>query len=186
MTTSGFLIGKKIVLRGPRRSDMELYRRWIDNPEVMHFMEMGWRPASDADLDATFRSMAEDRDTIVFVIEDRSSGAPVGTCGLYAIQWIARRAQFNILIGEPSSWNKGFGTEAAQLILEYAFDRLNLESVFLGVNAENHRAVASYEKAGFVREGIRRRLVFRNGRYYDSLMMSVLQDEYRTRRTVSK
>lgn len=176
--TGGFLIGKKILLRGLRREDMEAYRGWIENPAVTELMESGWRPISDQELDALYKGSTEPNDTVVFVIVDRESGAAVGTCGLYLIQWICRRAEFRIIIGDPAAWNRGFGSEAAQLIVDMAFTRLNLEVIYLGVNADNVRAIRSYEKAGFKKEGVRRKLIYRNGRYYDALMMSLLREEY--------
>ncbi len=177
-----FLTGEKIVLRGARREDMALYRGWLDDERVTEFLEMGWRPTSDKDLDDTYRLLTEAPDAVAFIIVDKENDRAVGTCGLYLIQWVARRAQFNILIGEPEAWNSGFGTEALNLLVAYGFDRLNLESIQLGVNADNKGAVRSYEKAGFVHEGRRRKFLFRNGRYYDSLMMSILREEYEARK----
>jgi len=177
-----FLSGRAIDLVALTRADLELYRRWLDDPKVTEFLEMGARPTRDADCEAFWRLASEADDAIVFAIAERKGGKTVGTCGLYLIQWMARRAQFNILIGESSAWDKGFGTEAAHLILAYAFDVLNLNSVQLGVNADNARAVRSYEKVGFVHEGVRRQFVYRNGRYYDSVMMSVLREEYKAKR----
>jgi RimJ/RimL family protein N-acetyltransferase len=176
------LSGRKILLRAFARADLEAYRHWLDDPRVTEFLEMGARPTRDADCEAFWRLADEAEDAIVFAVAERKAGKTVGTCGLYLIQWMARRAQFNILIGEPSAWDKGYGTEAARLILAYAFDVLNLNSVQLGVNADNARAVRSYEKVGFVHEGVRRQFVYRNGRYYDMVMMSALRDDYRARK----
>lgn len=180
--SEGFLRGKRIDLRAFRREDLDAYRRWLDDPRVTEFLEMGWRPTRDSDLDAWWKLANESADAVVFAIAERKKGAAVGTCGLYAISATARRAQFNILIGEPAAWDKGFGTEALELLLDYGFDVLNLNSIQLGVNADNKRAVRSYEKAGFVHEGARREFVYRNGRYYDSLMMSLLRREWQKRR----
>jgi RimJ/RimL family protein N-acetyltransferase len=180
--TRGYLQGKKVALRAFGRGDLPAYRRWLDEPRVTEYLEMGWRPTRDSDVEAWWKLADETPDAVVFAIVDARKGKAVGTCGLYAISWIARRAQFNILIGEPTAWDKGFGTEALSLLLAYGFDVLNLESINLGVNADNKRAVRSYEKAGFAVEGVRRKFVYRNGRYYDSIMMSVLREEYRTRR----
>lgn len=172
-----FLLSELIELRGLRRADIDVYRSWLENAEATHFMESGWRPVPDSEMEAIYKASVESGDTVVFVIADRSSDLPVGVCGLYAINWICRRAEFRILIGDTGSHGRGFGTEAARLVLKYAFDKLNLETVYLGVNSENQRAIRSYEKAGFIREGVRRQIIFRNGRYYDALMMSVLRNE---------
>ena len=88
------------------------------------------------------------------------------------------RGDYRIIIGERESLGRGLGTEVAKLVVAYGFETLNLEVITLGVNSENHRAIQSYENAGFVREGVRRKMIYRNSRYYDILQMSVLRDEY--------
>lgn len=180
--TGAFLTGSKIILRGLRRDDLEPYRGWLADSDVTHYLESGWRPPSDADMEAIFAEGAASKDAVALVIAKRKGGRAIGIVGFYGIQWICRRAEFRILIGERGAWNKGYGTEAARLLLDYGFDRLNLETVFLGVNAENKGAIRSYEKAGFVHEGARRRYIYRNGRYYDAVLMGVLRDEWLARR----
>lgn len=181
MSETAFLEDSQTTLRGFRESDLEDLGAWWDDPEVTHLLEMGARPTRPKDL-ADFWAMASERDdTVVFTICAQGRNRPVGICGLYQIGWIARRAQFNILIGDTSVWDQGHGSRATALTLAYAFDTLNLESVQLGVNADNHRAMRAYEKAGFVKEGVRRSFVYRNGKYYDSVMYSVLRSEYRAR-----
>jgi RimJ/RimL family protein N-acetyltransferase len=179
--SAGFLDGKLVCLRGVRREDMSAYQRWLDNPMVTEYLEMGWRPSTDLDLESAYSSLVGDANNVAFVVVDRESQKPVGVCGLYLISWIARRAQFNILMGEPWSWDRGIGTEALTLLLDYGFNRLNLESVNLGVNCENRRAIRSYEKAGFIVEGQRRKFIYRNGRHYDMIVMSILREEFKGR-----
>ncbi len=173
-----FLRGETANLRGLRKEDLEAYRRWLDDPDVTRFMEMGWRPASDDDLEALYREATDGRSAVVFVIEDAATGDAVGTAGLYLIQWPCRRAQYRIHIGEPSAWNKGFCSEVTRLVVAYGFDRLNLETLYLGVNAENPSAIRCYEKTGFSIEGRQRKFIYRNGRYYDVVNMSVLREEF--------
>lgn len=182
MTDSGFLSSDKIQLRGLKREDLPAYRSWIENPLATDLMETGWRPVSDAELNELYSSSAEKNDAVVFTIVPKTLNRPIGICGLYAIQWICRRADFRILIGDDDARGKGFGTDAAKLIVDYGFGKLNLETIYLGVNVENIKAVRSYEAAGFVHEGVRRKLIYRNGRYYDALMMSVLREEWAARR----
>ena len=173
-----FLEGDKVILRGLRRSDLEDYRSWMENPAATELMETGWRPVSDGELESIYEASTEANDTAVFVMVEKATQKPVGVCGLYLIQWICRRAEFRILIGPDDARGKGLGSEAARLVVAYAFDKLNMEVVYLGVNVENKGAIKSYENAGFQHEGVRRKLVYRNGQYYDCLMMRILREEY--------
>ena len=177
-----FLDGNRIRLRGFHRDDLPAYRRWLETADVTYFLEMGATPVSDRELEVAYVQSAETPDNVVFAIERKDTGATVGTAGIWAISWICRRGDFRIIIGEPDAFGLGFGTEAAIMLVDYGFQRLNLETITLGFNAENARARRAYEKAGFVYEGRRRQLIYRNGRYYDVDYMSVLRKEYEARR----
>ncbi|MCL1918380.1 MAG: UDP-4-amino-4,6-dideoxy-N-acetyl-beta-L-altrosamine N-acetyltransferase [Peptococcaceae bacterium] len=87
-----------------------------------------------------------------FIIVTEEDG-DVGSVYLRDIDRIHRKAEFGIFIGEESALGKGIGTAAARMILDYAFHNLGLNKVFLRVLADNARALSSYERAGFVREG---------------------------------
>ena len=175
---NSFLTGNLVSLRAFQADDLSALYRWWDDERVTEFLEMGARPTRDKDADAFLKLAQESDEAIVFAIEEQDGSRMVGTCGLFSINWICRRAQFNILIGEPDAWDKGYGREAALLLVRYAFKMLNLNSVQLGVNEENKRAVQSYENSGFVHEGIRRQFIFSQGRYSDMVVMSVLRSEY--------
>lgn len=174
----GFLTGDKVILRGMRRADLEFYRAWFDNADITYYMEMGARPLSNEDLEEIYQLSTERHDNIVFTITEKMADRPIGVAGIYAINWICRRGDFRIIIGEPNALGKGLGTAVTKLIVAYGFEKLNLEVVTLGCNAENKRAIRSYENAGFVHEGRRRKMIYRNSRYYDILQMSILRDEY--------
>ena len=166
------------MLRGFRRADLESYRTWLDDAEITHYLEMGARPTSDEDLEELYRLSTESQENIVFAIVEKGADQPIGVAGIYAINWICRRGDFRIIIGQPGALGKGLGTETTELVVSYGFEKLNLAVITLGCNAENKRAVRSYEKAGFVHEGRRRNMIYRNSRYYDILQMSILREEY--------
>ncbi len=87
----------------------------------------------------------------------------------------------HITIGEQDRWGRGYGTEAVELMLGHAFERLGLHRVGLSVFAFNDRAIRSYEKAGFHEEGRLREAVWRDGRWWDEVQMGVLEREWRER-----
>jgi RimJ/RimL family protein N-acetyltransferase len=173
-----FLTSKKIGLRGIIESDLASYAAWLEDSEVTFFLEMGDRPQRQKEVDEFWYTADRDDAAVVFAIIDNATDQFIGVCGLYQISRVHRRSQLNILIGKKEFWSKGCGQEACSLLLDYAFKTLNLNSVQLGVNSENMRAVRAYEKAGFVFEGKRRSFVYRNGKYYDTSLYSVLRSEY--------
>ena len=177
-----FLVGEEVGLRAMKRDDLAMYQKWLNDSRVTEFLEMGWKPLSSADLDGVYHEATTDPNSIVMVICEKKRGQPIGTTGLYLIQWPCRRAQFRILIGDPSKYDAGYGTETTRLIVQYGFEVLNLATIYLGVNAENTRAVKSYENAGFTTEGQQRQFIYRNNRYYDCLNMSILAHEYHDRK----
>ncbi|MFC0186732.1 GNAT family N-acetyltransferase [Fictibacillus aquaticus] len=88
------------------------------------------------------------------------------------------RARYAIGLFDTSVWGKGLGTEITQLVLEYAFEGLKLHRVDLRVLEYNHRAIACYEKCGFVKEGVEREGALIEGKYETDVFMSILDREY--------
>ena len=78
--------------------------------------------------------------------------------------------------------NRGYGTEAVELLLGYGFNVLNLNNIMLTVFAFNKRALRCYEKAGFRVIGKRRKARFYAGRYHDEIFMDILAQEFKSSR----
>lgn len=173
-----FIIGDKIYLRGIEREDLPEFVRWINDSEVTHYMYTGLQPANLELLTEEWQQETRSFNDVVMALCDKEKDILVGKVGLYSINRVSLAVEYRIFIGDKTYWNKGYGTEAAQLILDYAFMKLNLNKVWLGVNAEDKRATRSYEKSGFTKEGILRQEVYRNGKYYDAVRMSILREEF--------
>src|SRR5205814_2669717 len=95
----------------------------------------------------------------------------IGNIKLGPIHWIHRYAEIGLLIGEKSCWGQGYASEAIRLVTTYAFERLNLHKVTAGCYATNVGSVRAFEKAGFVREGVRPRHCFCEGTYVDLILL---------------
>ncbi len=102
----------------------------------------------------------------------------IGDISLHVIQWAYADAWVGIGIGERDCWGKGYGTDAMRLMLDYAFDELNLHRVSLEVLENNARGIRSYEKAGFTVEGRQRQVLCRAGRRWDVITMGILRSEW--------
>jgi len=113
-----------------------------------------------------------------FVIVLHDGDVLIGQISLHDIDHLNRHAFFGIMIGEEEHRNKGYGTEAIRLLLDYGFNTLNLHNIMLSVNADNHAGIACYKKLGFKESGRWREWVFKNGKYVDNIYMDMLAREF--------
>ncbi len=122
---------------------------------------------------------SESPDRADFMIERSADNTPIGVIGLFILPGQNGDAFVYIGIGESNLWGQGYGTDAMRVLLGYAFDVLELYRVSLGVFDTNLRAIRSYEKSGFIREGHRREDAIRAGKRYGSVMMGILRSEWK-------
>lgn len=179
------LYGERIRLRGVEKEDIDLFVRWLNDPEVTAGISL-YRPLSSLEEERWFNQMLErpvdERPLTIEIQQEGGSWLPIGNLGLFDISWRQRSAELGIMIGEKAYWDKGYGSEALGLLLRHAFDTLNLNRVYLRVFANNPRAIRAYEKLGFVLEGRMREAEYRQGEYLDVLFMSVLKSEWNARK----
>ena len=119
-------------------------------------------------------------DEYFFAIHVLEGDQLIGFVSLRDVRWNQRDAWVAIGIGDSEHWGKGYGTDAMRLALRYAFMELSLERVSLSVFASNQRAIRSYQKAGFVPEGLKRQVIHRDGRIEDVLYMGLQRQEWET------
>ena len=116
----------------------------------------------------------------------RATDRLIGTCAFSQLDADNGSALFHITIGETDAWGQGYGTEATQLMLDHAFGTLGLHRIALFVFEFNVRAVRAYQRCGFVVEGRARESIWRDGRWWDELAMSVLESDWRKRRRATE
>lgn len=172
------LRGPRIVLRPLASGDLRRCVKWFSDPQVIQFLGRN-TPVTLAEEDRWYREYSRRSDEQIFAIE--VDGTHVGNLGLHKVDRVHRKADVGIVIGETGYWSKGFGTEALRTALRYGFDQLGLNKISLEVLEYNVRAIRSYEKCGFVREGIHREDVYKDGRFFNVIRMSILAREFRER-----
>ena len=104
-----------------------------------------------------------------------------GQIDLHQIDYRNSHATLGIVIGKKNYLGKGYGQEAIELLQKFVFHTLNLHRLELDVYEYNERAYKCYLKCGFVEEGRLRQKLFRDGRYWDVIKMSILKAEYEQR-----
>jgi RimJ/RimL family protein N-acetyltransferase len=105
----------------------------------------------------------------------------IGNTELSEIDWVAGNAWVGIGIGEREYWGKGYGSDALNVLLRFAFEYLNLKRISLNVFEYNERAIKSYLKVGFKEEGRMRQWMQRSGQRYDLIFMGILRGEWEER-----
>ena len=176
------LRGEKVLLRPVKRSDISLFLKWYNDPEVTQYLEM-YLPMTEMGEEKWIEDIAGARanSAAVFVIEAVSGDTtrPIGSIALDKISARDRGASLGIAIGEKDHWEKGYGTEAARLIIKYGFEQLNLHRISSMVFSFNERSQRMHRKVGFIEEGRRRESTFKNGRYWDLVEFGLLDTEWK-------
>ncbi len=119
-----------------------------------------------------------DKNNIRLAICLKENNQYIGNVNLVNIEWINRQAEFSIFIGEKKEWRKGYATEATKLMVDFGFNQRNLNRIYLTVLENNKVAIHLYEKMGFKKEGILREALFKDNKYYNLIIMSILKKEY--------
>lgn len=170
-----FLVGANVYLRPLDRGDAPAFVTWMNDPDLSRFL-LTCRPMTLRAEEEYIDSLAQgERISLGIVLRD--GDRLIGGAGLHDIDSRCRKATFGILIGPPEERGKGYGTEATRLVVGYAFETLNMNKVCLHVYEYNPRGVRTYEKVGFRREGVLRQETYRDGRYWDTIVMGILREE---------
>jgi RimJ/RimL family protein N-acetyltransferase len=175
-----FLIGARVYLRPLEPDDAATLQPWMNDGEVTRHLLM-YRPHSLSDEKAFIERTRSAERELVLAIALRRGDRLIGTTGIHSIHPKDRSAVFGIVIGDKREWGKGYGTEATALMVRHAFDTLNLNRVSLHVLEYNARGIRAYEKVGFRREGLFRKDTFREGRFWNTIAMGILREEWEPR-----
>ena len=170
------LVGERIYLSPRSIEDLEKYTEWMNNFEVTDYTG---RSHQIMTIEAEKRYLEENiNEEAVFAIVDIEKDKLIGSIGLHKVNHFKRTATLGIFIGDKDYRNKGYGTEAIKLILDYGFNYLNLNNINLDLLEFNERAFACYKKCGFKEYGRRRKSEFVDGKYYDRISMDILEEEF--------
>ncbi|MGI8928559.1 MAG: GNAT family N-acetyltransferase [Candidatus Limnocylindrales bacterium] len=176
------IVGNLVALRRPEPSDLTAVVRWYRNREIARLTRYQARPMSQPEVERFFQLRMLAPDALAYSIVELPEWRLVGFTTFSSLDGDNGSVMFHITIGERDAWGRGLGTEATELMLGHAFERLGLHRVGLSVFSYNLRAIRAYEKAGFRTEGRQREAILRDGRYWDEVQMGVLATEWLDRR----
>lgn len=174
-----FLKAKRVYLRPIEKTDVPLLTRWINDPDVRQYLK-AFLPNQNSEEEKWVDELATRKTTdVVLMICLTEDDRPIGTMGIHRISWKDRTATTGALIGEKELWGKGYGSEAKMVLLDYAFNTLNLRKICSTANATNPRSIAYSQKCGYKVEGVLRKHVFIKGRYVDQVHLAIFAHEFR-------
>ncbi len=170
------ITGERIALGPLRRDLIPLHQRWFNDFETDRTQGDLPGPRTLERTIRWFERNATSDDTHWFTIYEIATWQPIGVTWLSDVDHRNGTAYFAISIGEASARGKGYGTEAARLMLDFAFNRLGLHNVALDVYSNNPAGVRAYQKAGFREFGRLREVYLSGGRRWDSILMEVVRE----------
>lgn len=171
------IYGDRIYLCAVEEKNIEQLRIWRNSEDLRKYFRE-YREIDTAMQKKWYYERVSGSITQVdFEIHIKDTGKLIGHCGLYYIHPIYRSGELTIYVGDFTERNKGYGTNALKTLLQYGFDQLNLNRISAEVYTNNN-AVRVYQKVGFIGEGVLRQSVFKDGKYLDSIMLSMLRSDY--------
>lgn len=174
-----FIEGEKIYLREVRESDVtDEYCAWINDPEINQYLETRFYPRSRNDILNFVQKKDANPNEILFAICHKKNDTHIGNIKLGPINWIHRKGDVSLLIGDKNYWGQGIATEAIRLVVEFAFFTINLNKVNAGYYSENKGSVKAFEKCGFKVEGSFEEECFSHGKYINTVRTGLLKKNY--------
>ena len=173
--------GKRVYLSPMCIDDATKYVKWMNDFKVTDGFngsknlitlenEREWIEKNNKDSNFQFAIVKQDNDELI------------GNCGFNELDMFNSKASIGVFIGEEENRNKGYGSEALELLISYGFDYLNLNNIMLAVYSFNENAIACYKKIGFKEIGRRREAYFKNNERYDDIYMDMLRSDFYERR----
>jgi ribosomal-protein-alanine N-acetyltransferase len=159
-------------LRAVEQRDVEQWRAWINDPEVMEGLDRVLPATEEEHRRFIERHVAGNDPAVWFSIE--ADGAYVGNVWLWDVHWRHRRAEVRLFVGERAVRGSGVGTAAIAAISEYAFGKLGLHKLVAYVHASNEASRKAFEAAGYDVEGELREEAFRDGAFHAVARMARL------------
>jgi RimJ/RimL family protein N-acetyltransferase len=179
---NAILQGDRIRLDAIRDDDLPLLARWLDDLGVQRLANPGIvTPITVLDLqdpEGWFEPERRSSNSYLFAVRTLADDTLIGMTALAHVHTQAHHAEFGINLANPAYQGKGYGADVSRVMLRYGFHELNLNRIYLRVFAYNPRAVHLYEKMGFRREVVQREMLYRDGRYYDQIIMGLLRSEW--------
>jgi len=168
------LVGQKCYLSPIDINDYNKYTEWWNDPDVVKYLPNHYILTAEKEKEnlITISKMH------CYSIIDLKTNELIGDIGIKDISNTNRTGEISIIIGNKNYWNAGYGKESMKLLINYAFNSLSLNCIYLKVYEKNERAISCYKAVGFQQSGMIREGAFYNQEYDNVLIMDILSNDF--------
>lgn len=170
--------GKRVILRPVEERDLLLLARWRNDPENRRFFFSPFL-INPGGQKKWYEELLADRNRLILMI-DMVEGKTVGMIGLDKIDWRNQEAESGIFLLDPAERGQGYAEEAGMLMIEYAFNELNLHRLYAVIYDFNRGVIEMAKLFGFKQEGVLRQAAFTGGRFHDKVILGLLREEWQS------
>lgn len=169
----------KVILRQPEPKDIEFLYKYKNDWELIKDLVGASIGYSHRDIEDWIEFHRKRTDEVVWVIADKEDDHCIGHKGLYQIDYKMGSARTGMFIGDKSYWGKRVGSQVKRAVINFAFDTLRLHRIESLLIAGKMESVRLNESCGFTKEGLLRHYLYKNGKYLDIEIWSLLDEEWR-------
>lgn len=173
------LKGEKVSLGILLKEDLQKSWEWFNERSTARALFNSAHFTLREEEEEFYEEIKKNKDKMpAFAVIENGSGKFVGVAGFNWVNYQARWGEiFYYLASEERE--KGYGTEVVALLVDYAFNHLNLHKVWAKVHADNRASIRVLEKNGFTLAGRLRDHVWSDGKYVDELFYELIRGEWR-------
>jgi len=171
------LKGEKVRLVPPDKTlHLENTIRWMNDPAVTRYLNLNTGVTRGMEEEWLNRIQKRENEFVWAILDDHDRH--IGFTGIHRVDWRFRSAQTGTVIGDKNAWRRGFGSDAMRVRTRFAFETLGLHRLNSAARIDNLGSQRALEKAGYKREGIARKVIFHEGRWHDTVLYGILDEDY--------
>ena len=174
MNTTNF----RVYLRAFEADDYKTTIEWHRDIEIRNMMGSPKYFLSTENEKKWIEDAIWNKDQIKVGICLKENDALIGFCSLSKIDILNRSAESGMTIGNKNYWSKGYGSEARLLLLDYAFSERGFNRIWACILESNIASQKMFKKCGYKIEGLLKQSIYKNGKFQNQVIMSILQEEF--------
>lgn len=167
----------RVYLRALEPDDYKTSIKWRKDDEIWGMLGGAMYYVSEAYEKKWVEDAIFNSKDIKLAVCEKESNKYIGNVYATDIDLINRSCTSHVLIGDHDFWNRGFAPEAYQLLLNFLFNERNINRVQALVLESNVASLKMHQKVGFKIEGTLRNSVFKNGKYQNQILLSILKED---------